>query len=261
MNAELFGETIRTLRTEKGLTQKELAAAVGVTDKAVSKWERGKSLPDITLLETLAGVFDRPPGELLEAVYGNNLKESERAEVRDDWSTRRKAELAAAAEARTTAKRLLASAVWALLPMFLLYVPENALIDHPWPFFIVGLVFFLALGVRFGLRSRRKASPLLLTSVLTGIQLIVIAAASQVNEVRFSSYEAPRIFRDFYGGTFFNVIFHAAQSVLSLETYYWEFRKVCIACAVISAFVMFALILVGAAIGRSIRRRREARVS
>ena len=258
MNAERFGETIRSLRTEKGLTQKELAAAVGVTDKAVSKWELGKSLPDITMLEALAGAFDRPPGELLEAVYGNDLKENERTEVRDEWNARRAAELAAAAEARAMAKRLLVSAIWVLLPMLLLNVPENALIDHPWPFFIFGLVLFPALGVHFGLRSRGKASPLLLASALTGMKLIVIAAASQVNEVRFSSYEAPRIFRDFYGGTFFNVIFHAAQSVLSLETYYWEFRKVCVICAVISTFVMFALILAGAAAGRIIRHRRES---
>lgn len=258
MNAEHFGETIRSLRAERGMTQKELAAAVGVTDKAVSKWERGKSLPDIMLLEALAGTFERPPGELLEAVYGNDLKESERAEVQDGWSTRRASELAAVAEARATAKRLLASVIWGLLPLVLLYVPENVLIDHPWPFFIVGLVFFSALGARFGLRSRGKASPLLLASVLTGIKLIVIAAASQVNEVRFSSYEAPRIFRDFYGGTFFNVIFRAARSTLSLETYYWEFRKVCVICAVISTFVMFALILAGAAAGRIIRHRRES---
>lgn len=38
------GTLIRTLRTQKGLTQKALAEAVGVGDKAVSKWERGLSL-------------------------------------------------------------------------------------------------------------------------------------------------------------------------------------------------------------------------
>ena len=38
------GALIRTLRTQKGLTQKALAEAVGVGDKAVSKWERGDSL-------------------------------------------------------------------------------------------------------------------------------------------------------------------------------------------------------------------------
>ena len=44
---------IAILRKEKGLTQKELAAHLGVTDKAVSKWERGLNCPDIALLTDL----------------------------------------------------------------------------------------------------------------------------------------------------------------------------------------------------------------
>ena len=46
MTNRTIGETICTLRKEKGMTQKELAEALHVTDKAVSKWERGGSLPD-----------------------------------------------------------------------------------------------------------------------------------------------------------------------------------------------------------------------
>jgi transcriptional regulator with XRE-family HTH domain len=45
-----FGKYIRTLRTEHGLTQAALAAKLHVTDKAVSKWERDLSYPDISLL-------------------------------------------------------------------------------------------------------------------------------------------------------------------------------------------------------------------
>lgn len=48
------GALIRELRREKGITQKQLADALHVTDKAVSKWERGICAPDLALLEPLA---------------------------------------------------------------------------------------------------------------------------------------------------------------------------------------------------------------
>lgn len=58
MDNNKIGKYIAFLRKEKGLTQQELGAKLFVTDKAVSKWERGLSLPDITLLEKLATELD-----------------------------------------------------------------------------------------------------------------------------------------------------------------------------------------------------------
>ena len=54
MDAEKTGKLIKELRTEKGLTQQELASRLKVSSTAVSKWENGKNLPDISLLEPLA---------------------------------------------------------------------------------------------------------------------------------------------------------------------------------------------------------------
>ena len=65
MNAEQTGLKIRDLREKKGMTQRELAASLGVTDAAVSKWERGKNFPDITLLEWLGEVLGCRVSELL----------------------------------------------------------------------------------------------------------------------------------------------------------------------------------------------------
>ncbi len=53
-----IGEKIALARKEKGLTQKELGDKLFVTDKAVSKWERGLSLPDISLFDKLSKVLD-----------------------------------------------------------------------------------------------------------------------------------------------------------------------------------------------------------
>lgn len=61
-----FGVFISELRKEKGITQKELAAKLYISDKAVSKWETGHSVPDITLLVPLAEILEVSVTELLE---------------------------------------------------------------------------------------------------------------------------------------------------------------------------------------------------
>lgn len=65
MNKERLGNFISGERRNLGLTQRDLAAALHVTDKAVSKWERGLSYPDVTLLEPLAQELDLTVEELM----------------------------------------------------------------------------------------------------------------------------------------------------------------------------------------------------
>lgn len=65
MNTYITGATIKTIRESKGLTQAELAERIGVTPKAVSKWETGKGLPDIALLEPLASALGTSVIELM----------------------------------------------------------------------------------------------------------------------------------------------------------------------------------------------------
>ena len=71
MNAALTGKRIRALREKKGITQKELADLLGVTDAAVSKWEHGKNFPDITVLERLSEVLGCKVSELLGLEAGS----------------------------------------------------------------------------------------------------------------------------------------------------------------------------------------------
>lgn len=61
-----FGQFIAELRREKGRTQKQLAEVLYISDKAISKWERGISLPDVSLLLPLAEALDVSVTELLE---------------------------------------------------------------------------------------------------------------------------------------------------------------------------------------------------
>lgn len=66
IDKEKFGAFVAQLRKEQGMTQKELAKKVYVSDKAVSKWERGLSMPDITLLIPLSRTLGITVMELLE---------------------------------------------------------------------------------------------------------------------------------------------------------------------------------------------------
>ena len=58
MNTEKVGEQIAVLRKSKGLTQSELGERLGVSFQAVSKWERGETLPDTALLPDLAKILE-----------------------------------------------------------------------------------------------------------------------------------------------------------------------------------------------------------
>ena len=66
MKKQTLGMMISTLRKEKGMTQLELAEKMGVTDKAVSKWERELSFPDINSIPKLAEIFEVSVDELMQ---------------------------------------------------------------------------------------------------------------------------------------------------------------------------------------------------
>lgn len=70
MDYEKIGNFIHLKRKEKGLTQRELAEKIGVTDKAVSKWERGLGAPDISILEILAQSLGI---SVIEILKGDNI--------------------------------------------------------------------------------------------------------------------------------------------------------------------------------------------
>lgn len=67
IDKQKFGTFIAELRKEKGMTQRELAEKLFISDKAVSKWETAQSIPDITLLKPLSEILGVTTTELLES--------------------------------------------------------------------------------------------------------------------------------------------------------------------------------------------------
>lgn len=76
-----FGSFLSARRKEKNLTQKQLAEKLFISDKAVSKWERGISLPDISLLIPLADILGITVTELLEGKLLENTAEADTQQI------------------------------------------------------------------------------------------------------------------------------------------------------------------------------------
>ena len=75
MNTKTIGETISSLRKQNNMTQSELAKKMNVTDKAVSKWERNLSYPDITSISKLAKILGVDSSHLIDLCGEKNVTE------------------------------------------------------------------------------------------------------------------------------------------------------------------------------------------
>lgn len=105
-----FGAFVAQLRKEQDLTQKELADQLGVTDKAVSKWETGKGFPDVKLLEPLAQALEV---SLVELIRGER-QQTEHLTVEEADSL---VSQAMDQSERTTARHYLRLLKWLLVAM------------------------------------------------------------------------------------------------------------------------------------------------
>ena len=75
MDLNKIGSFISSLRKQKEMTQMELAEMIGVTDKAISRWETGKGFPDVSLLVTLADALDI---SVTDIIYGEKIEINEK---------------------------------------------------------------------------------------------------------------------------------------------------------------------------------------
>ncbi len=82
MDAQRTGKLINYLRSKKGITQKELAELINVSDKAVSKWERGDGCPDVGILPVLAQALETDVDSLLNGELAKREITPEEAEAK-----------------------------------------------------------------------------------------------------------------------------------------------------------------------------------
>ena len=80
MDQRKIGEFLKRLRSEKELTQEQLAEKIGVSNRTVSRWETGNNLPDISILIQLSEFYDI---DIREIIDGERKSESVNAEMKD----------------------------------------------------------------------------------------------------------------------------------------------------------------------------------
>lgn len=81
MNQQKIGQFLKELRTEKKLTQAELAEMLGVTNRSVSRWENGVTMPDFDLLIELAKNYDVEVMEILDGERKDNSMDKQTEEL------------------------------------------------------------------------------------------------------------------------------------------------------------------------------------
>lgn len=81
MNQQKVGQFLKTLRNEKSITQAELAEILGVSNRSISRWENGTTMPDFDLLIELAKYYEVEVGEILDGERKDKVMDSQTEEL------------------------------------------------------------------------------------------------------------------------------------------------------------------------------------
>lgn len=143
MTNEAIGRSIASLRKEAGLTQEQLAERLGVTNRSVSRWETGKTLPDLSLMTLLCREFGISISQLLSgSQHSSNTSGQEFLRMLADYAGRKIQEttrhLCRIYLSGTVCMLLAFFAEWFSKPLFpKARVPQTVI---PWMFLLIGIL-------------------------------------------------------------------------------------------------------------------------
>ena len=147
LNQEKTGNYIAEKRKQMGMTQKQLAEQVGITDKAVSKWERGKSIPDSMVMEELCRTLQITMNEFFsgediqEEYYSDRAEENIRDLMEESSEQKKSSKIVVICLAAGFAAILIG--LYATSMYFYGLSDIIAFIDIPSLFFIIGIVLVI----------------------------------------------------------------------------------------------------------------------
>lgn len=149
MNQEAIGKFIAVCRKEKGFTQMQLAEKLNITNRAVSKWETGKSCPDASIMLRLCDILGITVNELLsgERITMDNYQKKAEENLIELQSKKEKAQKSLLrVELLWLAVALLLTAVHFAVNYF---YPENKSTGMGLLIILIGLIMFIVYFVRY----------------------------------------------------------------------------------------------------------------
>ena len=172
----VIARNISTLRKQHGMTQLELAEKLNYSDKAISKWERGDSIPDITVLKTIADLFGVTVDYLITAEHPQALTPSLHLDEEQNNGHR----FPFRVHAVITGLSILL--VW-LIATFLFFIfayalPESLfgqLLPFVWAIPITAIVWLVMNSIWFNRRRNYLIISMLMWSALLGVYLTVLS--------------------------------------------------------------------------------------
>ncbi|MBG0788399.1 MAG: helix-turn-helix transcriptional regulator [Anaerolineaceae bacterium] len=178
-NLSKMADFISNLRKEKQLTQKDLAEQLGVTDKAVSKWERGLSCPDISLLSPLAAILGISVSELLNGERATAPRPEMEAAVETTLQYADKSTQKVKASSKWW-RSIAIAATMLLVSVLVLFLSQKAIESGVglmiFPIGLTGLIWLVAMASAFAFGKNKIATGLLcgfLIAVTTHIYTIL----------------------------------------------------------------------------------------
>lgn len=144
MNPEMIGKFISSCRKDKGLTQMQLAEKLNISNRAVSKWETGKSIPDVSIMLELCEIL---------GITVNELLSGERIATMEDYQKKAEQNMVDLQDKKAQAQKSLfrVNLIWLIIAVLL--TPAHLAINYYFPnnqrtgigelILLIGLVMFV----------------------------------------------------------------------------------------------------------------------
>lgn len=181
MEQEMIGAFLQKSRREKGMTQKELADTLHISDKTISKWETGKSMPDVVYMENICEALGITINELLSGQkilpeeYPKKADDNMLSLLQENCETKKQ-----------NRKSIIVGGILLILSLVSLFSMMDAAFN--WYLDLPSLLIFVSINVALGLltcrRKQREVIPFLRKTVLpVGISESLISAVCIVGNV------------------------------------------------------------------------------